>query len=494
MRVTGRTSIARRLTLLFVAASTAVLLALGFVVASSVEQHFEDLDMEVLVGKMDLIRQTLVTVKTPDALSHIGHQLEHSLVGHHGLEVLIIGADHTRLFATPNATFPVDQVVANAAPHSSNALRPMVWSFGPQNFRVVAAELPTGLPGKLISGQALEQQRDRYQLDTVWVAVATDMAHHQAYMHAFLQTLWLFVGGAAVLTGLLGWAVVRRGLAPLRAMQVQAQGVNAQQLNQRLPVETVPRELAELAQSLNDMLARLQDAFQRLSDFSSDIAHELRTPVSNLLTQTQVTLTRERSAQTYRDILESNAEEFERMARMISDMLLLAKADNGLVLPQREPLVMATEIRALFDYFEAIAEEKNITLSLEGDCKLSADRLMLRRAVANLLSNAVRHAHPSSTVSVSLQTLHTGVQISVSNVGDDIAPEHIDRVFDRFFRVDPARQRSFEGTGLGLAITQSIVTAHDGRIRATSANGLTTFTVSLPLSATDESHPPPPAV
>ena len=276
--------------------------------------------------------------------------------------------------------------------------------------------------------------------------------------------------------------VVRRGLAPLRTMRTQAQAVTALQLSQRLPVQTIPRELAELAQSLNDMLARLEDAFKRLSDFSSDIAHELRTPVSNLLTQTQVTLSRARSADDYQRILESNEEEFERMARMVSDMLLLAKADNGLALPQREQLNMAVEVRALFDYFDALAEEKSLTLTLQGDCEIWADRLMLRRALANLLSNALRHADSASTLSVSLQTLETGVQISVSNQGDGIAPEHLERVFDRFYRVDPARQRSSDGTGLGLAITQSIVAAHGGSIRATSFGGLTTFTIHLPLA------------
>jgi len=167
---------------------------------------------------------------------------------------------------------------------------------------------------------------------------------------------------------------------------------------------------------------------------------------------------------------------------MISDMLLLAKADDGLVLPQREQLQMAEEVRALFDYFDALAEEKNLTLTLQGDCELWADRLMLRRALANLLSNALRHADRASTVSVNLQSLDTGVEISVSNQGDGIGPEHLERVFDRFFRVDPARQRSSEGTGLGLAITQSIVTAHGGTIRASSSGGLTTFTVHLPLA------------
>ena len=259
--------------------------------------------------------------------------------------------------------------------------------------------------------------------------------------------------------------------------------VTAQQLSHRLPVDSVPFELAELAQSLNDMLARLEEAFIRLSDFSSDIAHELRTPVSNLMTQTQVALSRARSADEYRNILESNAEEFERMARMISDMLLLAKAENGLVVPNRETLDLATEVRALFDFYDALADEKGLQLRLEGRAEVSADRLMLRRALGNLLSNAVRHASANTLLRVLVGDDADTVSIAIENSGEAIAPENLGRVFDRFYRVDPSRQRSSEGTGLGLAITRSIVLAHGGTIIAKSAGAVTTFTIRLPRLA-----------
>jgi two-component system heavy metal sensor histidine kinase CusS len=458
--LTGRTSITRRLTLLFVIASSAVLLALGLVVASSVERHFEDLDMEVLAGKMELTRQALTMLKSQDDFERLAQQLDHSLVGHHGLEVMIIGANHSVIFATPNANFALDLVTANA---TQNPNRLMRWTLGEQTYRGIAAELSTG-----ISGGA-----------KVIVAVATDIAHHQSYMRSFLQTLWLFVAGAAALTGLLGWAAARRGLAPLRAMREQAQVVTAQQLSYRLPVESAPLELAELAQSLNDMLARLEEAFRRLSDFSSDIAHELRTPVSNLMTQTQVVLSRARTADDYHSILESNAEEFEHMARMISDMLLLAKAANGLVVPNRETVNLAAEVRALFDYYDAVAEEKGLRLTVEGDGEVSADRLMLRRALSNLLSNAVRHSTANTTIRVNISAPVDTISIAMENTGDTIPQEYLDRVFDRFFRVDPSRQRSSEGTGLGLAITKSIVVAHGGTISVASSGGVTTFTIRL---------------
>ena len=171
------------------------------------------------------------------------------------------------------------------------------------------------------------------------------------------------------------------------------------------------------------------------------------------------------------------------MARMISDMLLLAKAENGLVVPHRETLKLADELVALFDYYDAVAEEKGIQLTRQGDAEVQADRLMLRRALGNLLSNAVRHSAPRTTIRVMVSAAPDEVSIAIENQGDTIAQEHLERLFDRFFRVDPSRQRASEGTGLGLAITKSIVVAHGGTISVKSAGGTTTFTVRLPRLA-----------
>jgi two-component system heavy metal sensor histidine kinase CusS len=167
------------------------------------------------------------------------------------------------------------------------------------------------------------------------------------------------------------------------------------------------------------------------------------------------------------------------MARMIADMLLLAKSDNGLALPNREIVDLADETRALFDYYDALAADKGLQLSLVGQVQVQADRLMLRRAIGNLLSNAVRHANPGTCVLVTMDQTPEAVTLSVENQGKAIAPEYLDRVFDRFFRVDAARQRS-EGTGLGLAIAKSIVTAHVGTISVSSSESVTRFSIRLP--------------
>jgi two-component system heavy metal sensor histidine kinase CusS len=268
-------------------------------------------------------------------------------------------------------------------------------------------------------------------------------------------------------------------------MRERATAVTAHKLDQRLTVEAVPPELAELAMSLNEMLGRLEDAFRRLSDFSSDIAHELRTPVSNLMTETQVALSRERDAASYRATLESNAEEYERLARMISDMLLLAKAEYGQmsdwIAQHGEKIQLEREVNNLFEFYEALAEEKGVRLKLVGECEVWGDRLMLRRAISNLLSNALRYTPALETIKVTLSEFDGLCQLVVENPGPTVPEAHLTRLFERFYRADPSRQQvTGEGTGLGLAITQAIVRAHQGQVAASSQAGKTMFTVELP--------------
>jgi two-component system heavy metal sensor histidine kinase CusS len=244
----------------------------------------------------------------------------------------------------------------------------------------------------------------------------------------------------------------------------------------------VPAEIQALVVAFNAMLARLEDSFRRLSEFSSDIAHELRTPVANLMIQTQVALTSARDIEKYREILYSNLEEYERMAQMIGDMLFLAQADNGLLKPSTGPVDLAAEVRGLFEYFDPWSQERCVTLALDGTAAVPGDRLMLRRALSNLLANAIRHTPAGQVMRVHLEADTESTRISVENPGTQIPPEHLPRLFDRFYRIDPARRRQGEGAGLGLAIVKSIVMAHGGTIGVTSTERGTRFVIVLPNS------------
>ncbi len=461
-----RLSLTARLTLLFTSGSCVVLLALGWLIGGSIERHFEEQDRDALVGKMLQVQRVIERVETPEAFARLPSVLESAFIGHHDLAVQVLGPQKQVLLASPDVEFPATWQSPGS---SGGALQLHTWTQGARTYRGMAQGMPTAIEA----------------WPPLVVTLAVDIEHNQAFMRTLMQTLWLFVGCAAVATGFLGWFAAKRGLAPLRAMRDRAAMVTAHKLDHRLPVEAIPPELAELGHSLNEMLARLEDAFQRLSDFSSDIAHELRTPVSNLMTQTQVSLSRARDAASYREILESNAEEFEHLARMISDMLFLAKTDarqtGALMATNSEPVELDQEVRGLFDFYEALAEENAVCLELSGHCTIQGDRLMLRRALSNLLSNALRYTPPGGSIQVTLTQTTACAELTVDNSGEIIPAQHLPRLFERFYRADPSRQHTNgEGTGLGLAITQAIVQAHRGQVRVTSAAGHTSFSIQFP--------------
>lgn len=463
-------SITLRITLLFAAAATVVLLALGLLVSVTVEDHFVAQDREQLAGKMELTAHVLQQVWLPEDIATLPRRLEEALVGHHDIAMQVREAQGRVIYATPGVQFPadLDAQTADAAPQPDLPQRDLPqWEQPPHLWRALPASLPTGIEGAV----------------PLQVVIAIDAAHHEHFLAGFRRTLWLFVAGAALLTGLLGWWSVRRGLAPLRAMRDETAGVTASRLDHRLDADSVPAELAELARSLNDMLQRLQDAFRRLTDFSSDLAHELRTPVSNLVTGTEVALGRARSAEEYRDLLASHLEEYHRLSRMIADMLFLAQADHGLVIPRRETVDLATQARELLEFFDALAAEKSLTMTVEGNATVDGDPLMLRRALANLLSNAIRHAPAHGTVSVHIAQNADTATVDIENTGAPIPEEHRARIFDRFYRADPSRHHHGEGAGLGLAITQAIIHAHGGTIAVTSKPESVRFSLKIPHTA-----------
>lgn len=452
-----RFSLTTRLTVLFTLASAAVLLGLGWLTTAAIERHFIELDSHTLQDKLQLSGEI---VGRAASRQEAQLRLAEALSSHHGLYVLVRGGDGALLYATPGFVFP-PAALATAA--QSGHDRPIVWRDAGQEFHALRA-----------------QARLRGQAEPVHILAAVDTQHHARFMAGLQRTLGLYIMLATLAGGLLGWMAARSGLAPLRAMRARAAAVTVHKLDQRMPVEAVPVEMADLAASLNEMLGRLERDFNRLSAFSSDLAHELRTPISNLMTQTQVALSRRRPADEYRDILASNAEELQRMARMVSDMLFLAQAEHGLALASRESFAVRDEVQALFDFYDALAEEKQVRLEMQGQGQVSADRLMFRRAISNLLSNALRHTPAHGRILVAIEQTPQATAVSVHNSGPDIAADLLPRLFDRFFRADQSRSHpGSDGAGLGLSITRAIAQAHGGDAWAASAGGNTRFTVSF---------------
>lgn len=460
MMLRRRKSLTARLTLLFAVVSSSVLLILGLVIAELVERHFEDMDLELLEGKLELIQHAVISARAEGNFDGLPAQLDAALVGHHGLAVGVWSSDGNQLYLSEGADFPQK----NLPPKQGNPL-PRTWEGKEeQHYRGISGLAPTGAEGEA----------------PVAVLLSTSLTHHEHFMQSFRLTMWAVVTLAALLSGLLGWLAARRGLAPLRNITRRASDITANSLDQRIEAGEIPAELAEVVNTLNDMLGRLKESFDRLSDFSSDIAHELRTPVSNLLTQTQVMLSKVRSIDEYQDVLASNAEELERLSRTIADMLFLAKADNHLLVPTQESVDLGAEISSMVEFYEPLIEEKKQQLTLHGNAEVDGDRLMLRRAVSNLLSNAIRHTPEHGFINVALEIEDEKVKVRIENSGDTIPPEHLPRLFDRFYRVDSSRQRAGEGSGLGLAITKSIALAHNGNVSVSSTEGVTSFSLWLP--------------
>ncbi|MGN4051928.1 heavy metal sensor histidine kinase [Pseudomonas sp. SM4] len=444
-----RLSLSSRLALLFAACTAVVSLFAGVLFNRASEAHFIELDQQQLDAKLIGLRRALQNVQPAESAARLADELSRQA----DLSLRITGGDGQPWYDS-STLIPKDLPPPPGLSTISSA---------GTDYRVLNAPL---YPDKTDSPQ---------------LTLLLDITHHQHFLQRMQHLIWLTVGLSALATALLGAWAARSGLQPLRRMSAVARGISAHSLNARLPEAQIPPELAEMAHSFNAMLARLDDSFQRLSAFSADIAHELRTPLSNLLTHTQVTLTRPRPIEDYREALHSNLEELQWMAQLVNDMLYLAKADHGLLMPKRDALELADEADVLLEFFAPLAEDAGVSLTREGHARIDGDRSMLRRALSNLLDNALRFTPADGGVNVRIVDQSSAVRVYVENSGDGIAAELLPRLFDRFYRADPARQEgSSEHAGLGLAITQSIVRAHGGQIHCESEAGWTRLVIELP--------------
>ncbi|KTT38787.1 histidine kinase [Pseudomonas oryzihabitans] len=264
---------------------------------------------------------------------------------------------------------------------------------------------------------------------------------------------------AFLATAGLGYLLLRRGLAPLRRIARHAGGITPTRLAAPLELADAPRELQPLVENYNAMLARLADGYGRLVQFSADLAHEIRTPINALMGHTEVALRQVRGTEEYQTLLESNLEELERISRLVESILFLARADDAQAVLAPQPLELAEELARIADYFEGPADERGLRIVVAGSGQVVADPLLLRRALSNLVANAIRYAEPDGEIRLQAD----GGRIRVSNAGPSLAPEHLQRLFDRFYRADPSRHQPHDSNGLGLAIVAAIMRLHGGR-------------------------------
>lgn len=302
--------------------------------------------------------------------------------------------------------------------------------------------------------------------------VALCLDHNNQVLAAYRRQLAVTVLGGVLLAGLAGAVIARRGLRPLAHITGAAQQVTASRMHTRISASAWPEELTALAREFDGMLDRLEDSFRRLNQCTGDMAHALRNPINNLRGEAEVVLQRARTPDEYQQALASSLEEYDRLACLIDALLFIARADDARAAVERRQFPVRCELEAVREFYDALAADKNVRIVVEGDANLHADAMLVRRAVSNLLANALKHTPSGGIIALSARAGEGhDVELEVTDTGNGIPAEHVPQVFERFYQVDKTRDEPAKGAGLGLAIVQSIMRLHGGTAELTSTVG-----------------------
>ena len=457
------TRLSMRLGLTVTAMSAFLVLVMAAFAYATIAHQLDLRAKDGLGEKLQQIEHSLAesSITAADIVLH-PHNLRDQIIGHDNFTLTILDSSVPRrrlLNLGNNENLELPRVIASLGSPDFEQFK------SPEGFEVLMAH-------KLV-----RLKNDQ----TVLVMLSLDRKSDAALLNAYVKSTIIALPFILLLVGGCAWLIVHRGLKPLRAFRKVAERVSARDLSHRMKVTNLPDELRDLAHAVNFMLHRLDGDVHQLAQFSDDLAHELRSPMNNLMGKAQVTLSRERPPAEYKRVLESCTEELERLSRMVSQMLFLASVSQ----PQA-PIAFTTidlkeEAEKVAELFSLAADEKDMELLVEGTAQTQGDRLMIQRAISNLLSNAIRHGVPGSAITISLDMRGDEVCLDVRNLGEGIEAVHLPRVFDRFYRVHASRARQQGGTGLGLAIVRSIMSLHGGRVAVESMLGtITTFSLIFP--------------
>jgi len=455
-------SIASQLVVFF-ALAAALLLCCGLgVLYWIVIQHAFEEDDEVLADKIFALRADIKSSRGREALRAELETLRAG--GREAYWVRVLDTSGQTVAETPeiNGLLP-RSVFPATSPANPSELRPKHYRAGGKLFA--------------LSTVAEEGGEQRYTIQ-----IAQDRSADDQFTKRFgaLVVVVLCLGSLA--SAVIAMTVTKRGLRPLIEMTRSFERTGPGRLHERVAPAEWPRELQPLAMAFDQMLDRLEDSFTRLSQFSADLAHELRTPIANLRGEAEVALTRSRTLEEYRDVIESSVGECERLSGLIDSLLFLARAEAAEAQIERALFDGRAAVEKIAAYYETIAEERQVAIICSGRGEIYADPVLFGRAVSNLVDNAHRVSPDGGTVQIALEVRVERSDVSVRNSGRGIPPEHIARVFDRFYRVDSSR--SSQGVGLGLAIVKSITDLHGGSARVESeVDRETTVTLSFPMEA-----------
>ncbi|TKI06535.1 heavy metal sensor histidine kinase [Martelella alba] len=437
-------SLTARLTLLFAILAALVISAVGFYLYGDMARSLRHQAAIQTSGRVAYFRGLLGNQFPIALLSDNPHLFENMLGNERDILIFQRPGQAPLINVNPGRyVLPPVTAVRNGMPLTLDAVH--------------AARTPEGVPIRFVTAWADIDGQLPIRITAGHVMVNETRMLAQ-YRNRIIET----VIGAFCLIALMGYGVLRRGLRPLRRMAAQAEGIHPATLNTRLTEQGAPPELHQVIRSFNAMLDRLADGYQRLSRFSADLAHDIRTPVNALMGHCQVALYQRRPAQEYESVLVRISEELERISRMVENILFLARAGEAQSAIAPTPLPLMAELQRVADYFEGLAEERGLTLTCRGEGTVRADAMLLRRALSNLVDNAVRYADADSAIVLEGRRRNNGLLIEVINRGPPIPARHLDKLFDRFYRVDAARTSSGNASGLGLSIVRAIMQLHRG--------------------------------
>ncbi|WP_341318871.1 heavy metal sensor histidine kinase [Paraburkholderia sp. IMGN_8] len=436
-----------RLTALIILSTSSILAVSGFALYEALRSRIESTSAEQISGTMSSLQVHLTEIQTTDDIGRNAEMWIDQLHGHQNMDLAIYDIAGNRLLSTAGFR-PYAPILTTRTTHAPMSLTP-----ARSRLRYMVMTVPLeGAVGP-----------------SVRVAIQYDGTNDQALLRAYAYTIVIIEVLGVMLAAAFAYGIAMLGLSPLRRLVARAEEMSTSRLAHPLPELDASGELKELGHAFNGMLARLDESFTRLSQFSSNLAHDMRTPLTNLLAAAQVALSQTRTAAEYRDVIESSIDEYQRLSRMIEDMLFLARSEQT-----DEPLSVrnldaAHEAERVAGYYESMAQDAEVTIEVKGSGTVCADLLLYQRALSNLLSNALAHAPKGSTITIDCREESDSTTIAVSDTGPGIGAQHLTRIFERFYRVDPSRHNSASGTGLGLAIVKSIMDSHGGRCGVESA-------------------------
>jgi two-component system heavy metal sensor histidine kinase CusS len=424
-----------------------------------------------LADKVHVLRTMLRDRPADEDALHEEVELESSARQYEQFYIRLLDDQNAQVMITPGMAEQLDlaQLAAQTRNLPNRTIRMKGWDG--RAFRVTSASAPVGFPSS--------------QTDTVQIAV--DVSQKEALLARFRFWFWAVLLATFAIFPVVGYRIAQHGIRPMEEMATTARHISSTNLHERIHPEGYPFELASLARTFNQMLDRLEESFERISRFSADIAHDLRTPVNNIRGEAEVALARARSAGEYRDAIESCLEEAVRLSDLIGDLLFLARAESPLTHLRCERVDVGELLGGVREYYEASAADGGVELAIAvsgGPVIAQLDRSLLQRAVGNLVSNALAYTSSGGAVVLEAKADSSTICIEVSDTGIGIPAEALPRVFDRFFRVDSSRSQGSGGTGLGLAIVQSITQLHGGNVKISSEPGKgTRVTLQMPVSS-----------